>query len=538
MIYGEKEVKCPNCNAIVPGSWKTCRCGYNLMSSQPVATPLYKKNVESAKLTEKRRKFIEKTSRPAPADSAATKRVSEDATQILDTSDLMAKQQAEMQKAKQSIDTRADSDATQIIDSESLVAKQKAEMLKASEAIRKRYKGGDSTQILDVTETPIQMTNPNLQTPAAQVRSSINTEGIAPGDAGSTGNVSSGVGSYRRINFFGNGTTLLGIYIVNILLMIPTLLIYFFWGKIRAARYLYSQADLDGDRFEFHGTGLELFLGFIKAILAIGVVIGSAFAIMYLVPGVIAKILGGIFIYIVIVLLIPLAILFTVKYRYSRTSWRGVRFSFRGNTKEFLKLYVKGFFLTSLTAGFYYYSFHYRTREYLINNIYFGDTKFEFDGNINDFYSRYTKLWLVAILISGAHQLLTVFMPTIGTDILDIGYFVLFIIWGIFFLKFLAQRHNHYWNHTKFVSARFNLNIEEKDYVKLQIVNYILLIFTLGIAYPYVQIRNIKFLLDRLSLQGDLDLIAIQQDARTPTALGEEVASFLDIDLVGMDLGI
>ncbi|HSG30836.1 MAG TPA: hypothetical protein VLB82_04745, partial [Thermodesulfobacteriota bacterium] len=148
-------MKCPNCNAIVPGSWKTCRCGYNLMSSQPVATPLYKKNVESAKLTEKRRKFIEKTSRPAPADSAATKRVSEDATQILDTSDLMAKQQAEMQKAKQSIDTRADSDATQIIDSESLVAKQKAEMLKASEAIRKRYKGGDSTQILDVTETPI-----------------------------------------------------------------------------------------------------------------------------------------------------------------------------------------------------------------------------------------------------------------------------------------------------------------------------------------------------------------------------------------------
>ncbi len=121
---------------------------------------------------------------------------------------------------------------------------------------------------------------------------------------------------------------------------------------------------------------------------------------------------------------------------------------------------------------------------------------------------------------------------------LDIGYFVLFIIWGVFFLRFLAARHNHYWNHTKFVTARFNLNIDERDFVKLHIVNYILLIFSLGIAYPYVQIRNIKFLLDRLSLQGDLDLVAIQQDARTPTALGEEVASFLDIDLVGMNLGI
>jgi len=507
-------MKCPNCNSSVPNSWNICRCGYNLKAGESVTKPIYKRNAEVVKSKEEKKQEIRN-----------------DIREINNT--IKNKPKPRIKKPI--------SEITEVIDTDSLVATQKAEMLKASEAIRRRNIDGDATQILNVSETPIEMTNPNLEKEVHQ--NSQVSEDIIDGSISSRDNISGGDGSTKRINFFGKGTTLLGIFIVNILLSIITLGVYIFWGKIRTLRYLYSQSELEGDRFEFHGTGLELLFGFLIAILALLLLVGgSGFLIAYTLPKIIALIIGSIGLYIVIILLFPLAILLTIKYRFSRTSWRGVRFSFRGNTKEFFKIYIVGFFLTSITLGFYYYMFHYRTREYLINNIYFGDTRFEFDGNSNDLYSGYVKLWLITILISGTSQAFIEFLPAIklfgGVEVGYLVYIVLLIIIGIYWLKFFAKRHNHYWNHTKFVNARFNLNIDEREFIKLQIVNYILIIFTLGIAYPYVQIRNIKFLLDRLSLQGDLDLIAIQQDARTPSALGEEVATFLDIDLVGMNLGI
>ena len=47
------------------------------------------------------------------------------------------------------------------------------------------------------------------------------------------------------------------IFIKNILLMIPTLTIWRFWGKTRMRRYLWSHTSLAGDRFEYTGTGGE-----------------------------------------------------------------------------------------------------------------------------------------------------------------------------------------------------------------------------------------------------------------------------------------
>lgn len=56
------------------------------------------------------------------------------------------------------------------------------------------------------------------------------------------------------------------IWLVNILLSILTLGIYRFWGKTRLRRYLTSGFILDGDRFDYTGTGGELFWGFMKAL--------------------------------------------------------------------------------------------------------------------------------------------------------------------------------------------------------------------------------------------------------------------------------
>ena len=50
-------------------------------------------------------------------------------------------------------------------------------------------------------------------------------------------------------------------------------------------------------------------------------------------------------------ILVPLALVGARRYRLSRMSWRGIRFSFRGPASDFVKLFVLGTFLTSLTFG-------------------------------------------------------------------------------------------------------------------------------------------------------------------------------------------
>jgi hypothetical protein len=89
-------------------------------------------------------------------------------------------------------------------------------------------------------------------------------------------------GMGREINkpsFHGTGGTLFGIYIVNLILSILTLGIYHFWGKTRILNYIYNQCELMAERFSYHGTGWELFMGWLKAM---GIILIGFFLIGFL----------------------------------------------------------------------------------------------------------------------------------------------------------------------------------------------------------------------------------------------------------------
>jgi uncharacterized membrane protein YjgN (DUF898 family) len=55
---------------------------------------------------------------------------------------------------------------------------------------------------------------------------------------------------------------LYGIFLSNLLWTLLTLTVFRFWAKTRMRRYLWSRTSLNGDRFEYTGTGGELFVGF------------------------------------------------------------------------------------------------------------------------------------------------------------------------------------------------------------------------------------------------------------------------------------
>ena len=310
----------------------------------------------------------------------------------------------------------------------------------------------------------------------------------------------------RRPSFHGSGGSLLGIHIVNVLLTLITLGVYYCWAKTRVRRYLFSETRFEGDRFAYHGTGKELLLGFLRAF------------VVFLLPMIVLSIVrdqldvdpaiktGAWFLGSVLFLIfIPVAMVGSRRYRLTRTSWRGIRFSFRGRARDFIVIFIKGYFLTGLTFGLYYPFYLTRRQAFMVSKSYFGNERFDFDGNGWDLFRGF----VLSILLT---------LPTLG------------ICW----IWYLARKRRFFWDHTGFGEARFRSSVSGGALLALYLVNALLLVFTLGLAWPWVRVRNIRFAFRYLSLEGPLDLERIQQQAQFASAMGEGLAGFLD---TGFDLG-
>jgi uncharacterized membrane protein YjgN (DUF898 family) len=305
----------------------------------------------------------------------------------------------------------------------------------------------------------------------------------------------------RRLIFAGSAGTLFGIHIVNVLLTVLTLGIYYCWAKVRVRSYLLSQTVFEGDRFAYHGTGRELLNGTFKAGLVFGAV-SVLFNAGPMLPGGTPVRIGAILVgYIGLLLLIPVATVGARRYRLSRTSWRNIRFSFQGPVTAFIKLFVGGMLLTGLTLGLYYPFFATARHGFLVAHSQFGDRSFAFDGRGRDLFGPF----LLTLLLT---------VPTLG------------LAW----FWFWARRTRYYWEHTSFDAARFVSTVTGLRLFGLHLVNLVSLILTFGLAWPWVTVRTLRFEFANLSLLGALELESVQQDVQTATATGDSLGQFLEVD--------
>ncbi len=312
----------------------------------------------------------------------------------------------------------------------------------------------------------------------------------------------------RRLFLHGTGGALFGIFIINVFLTLVTLGIYSFWGRVRIRKYLWSQTEFAGDRFAYHGNGRELLNGSVKA----GIIIGVPLIILGVVRDLLdvdvsVKVIAGVLSYLFILGAVPFAMVGARRYRLSRTSWRGIRFSFRGSAKQFLQIFILGSLLSLLTFSLYYPVFLDKRSAFMVHHSYLGNRKFEFDGRVAELFWPFVAALLLTI-------------PTLGLN----------------WFWFQARKRCYVWNHTSLGSARFRCTIRGGHLLVLNLVNFVLLIVTLGLAWSWVKTRNIKFAYANLALEGDLDFDAIQQEALSAPVTGEGIASFFDLD-AGFDIG-
>ena len=118
------------------------------------------------------------------------------------------------------------------------------------------------------------------------------------------------------------------IAVPNLLLTVVTLGFYRFWATTRERQYFWAQTEFIDERLEWTGTGMELFIGFIMAFFLVGI----PFALLQLVlQGLIFQgetILAAVTIIVLTTLLLYLigvAYFRALRYRLSRTYWRGIR---------------------------------------------------------------------------------------------------------------------------------------------------------------------------------------------------------------------
>ena len=309
-------------------------------------------------------------------------------------------------------------------------------------------------------------------------------------------------GGMRRLRFRGSAMGLFGIQAVNALLTLLTLGVYYFWAKTRVRGYVLGETEFEEDRFAYHGSGRELLIGFAKGVAVFFIPIAALTILpeVYRAPAEVRSSLRSL-LWLVGLLLVPVAMVGARRYRLSRMSWRGIRFSFRGSVRKFVGIFVVGTVLTSLTAGLYYPIFGTQRQAFMVSNAYFGSRKFDFDGRGRDLM----KPFIVMLLL---------FIPTLGLS----------------WFWFTARRQRYFTEHTRFGAVRFRCTVKGGPLAWLTISNVVAIVGSLGLLWPWTVVRTLQFNLRNTSLHGPLGLEDIHQDARSASAMGEGLAGLLDAD--------
>ncbi len=351
---------------------------------------------------------------------------------------------------------------------------------------------------------------------------------------------------YRQLSFHGDGSTLFGITLVNLFFTVVTLGIYLFWGKVRARKYIFGQLEFEGDRFGYHATGKELLIGWLKVAVFLGILTGAQMGSRFL-DGPLAFVLGIVGT-VGFAVLLPIATVASRRFRLSRTSWRGIRFSFRGRARDFLKLYLRGAFLSGLTLGLYYPFLMNDAQKFLMSRTYFGNTRFEYNGEGKGLFkiylvTRFIPSWAIGLVVLAA---VGYFWSTArGLEILrdPRPLFLVFAVALIGMLVFIATlpyftaaRDRYVWSHTSFATARFRSTVTAGRLYGLYLGDIVRLVPTLGLALPWVVVRHLRFRCANLVVEGPLDLAAIQQEAQAASPVGEGLGDFFGV--LEFDLGL
>ena len=380
----------------------------------------------------------------------------------------------------------------------------------------------------------------------------------------------------QPFQFTGTGGEYFRIWIVNLILSILTLGIYSAWAKVRTHRYFYGNTQVDNTGFEYHAKPLAILKGRLIAV---------ALLLVYVLADRMFPTFSAILL-LSLLLATPWVVWKSMRFNARMTSFRNVRFGFYGSVRDayryllFMPLipllsvllvgvmmwFVKGWSdsgtyialaVVAIIAIWLMVPFLQKAvTSYVIGNHRYGQGVLRAELSTRQYYLIYLYLigWSIlvfvgvglvaggAIFFSGlgiaamvpaaeGSQLPSAALAPIISVVVVI--YVAMLIAGTWLKAYVkAHIHNYVFNNIHLDNImQLSSSITTGRLFHFYLVNMLLMICTLGLAWPWVKVRSARLMAatTQAHVAGSLDAYVNQQQVRQ-SAIGDEIGEVFDVD--------
>jgi uncharacterized membrane protein YjgN (DUF898 family) len=226
----------------------------------------------------------------------------------------------------------------------------------------------------------------------------------------------------------------------------------------------------------------------------------------------------------------------SLRFRAANTSYRGLRFHHAGTYPKAL-LAMVGHGLPVLIGGFWFPMWQRALVRFQMEHLSYGGVRWSCRPSGGRFY--------LVFVVAGVLSLLPMFfmgvvlgtaargnVPKSELGLMVLGALALVVPYFKLIVRpYLVTRlANLTWNATSIDGRAFTSTQTYGSYFRLNLVNFMLIVLTLGLYWPWAKVREVKYRLDHLALcVGDLDAFEAQMELTT-SAVGEEIADAFDLD--------
>ncbi|SDP82431.1 Uncharacterized membrane protein YjgN, DUF898 family [Rhodoferax sp. OV413] len=370
-----------------------------------------------------------------------------------------------------------------------------------------------------------------------------------------------------HIAFTGSGSEYFRIWIVNLLLTLVTIGLYYPWAKVRRLRYFYGNTLVEGAALDFHGNPKKMLRGTLLVALLFG---------MYSVAGYFSN-TTSLAALVLLVAVMPALLRASLQFRLAHTSWRGLRFHFNGNVVDayqaMLPMYLPSVLIVglitvtpgleegkepswfwwaflsiaALTALISPWSFA-KFKQYQHNHYRFAHLQTRLTTTPGSFYKLSLKIiGMVFLVLIFALVLILVgafivsFKPKVDLRAvtrawLDFLPIVAALSAMVFVQPYaIARTQNLVWNHTGNQDLQFQSDLRFKPMFWLTLKNWLLVLLTLGFYWPFAAVAIARIRLEAASIVThiDPDTLLGQPAGSGSAAVGDAAG-----DILGIDFGL
>lgn len=353
----------------------------------------------------------------------------------------------------------------------------------------------------------------------------------------------------HQVEFTGNAWEYFRIWIVNLFLSVITLGIYSPWAKVRKKRYLCGNTWVAGANFDYHGNPVAILKGRVVAVLAL---------IAYNTSGHYLPKLGTA-VLLALMMAAPWLIVRSLQFNAENTSYRNLRFHFRGRYREGLRA-IGPLLLSPLIAlllptfqpgkapsaldlaillapsipflVFYPYVVA-AVRRFQVGNSTYGTAPFAFSAPTEDFYIAYfigSLIFLFGSFVAGISAVSVLVAPVAGWIAIPVAYL---LVGSIFFGYTRSRIGNITFNATRLAGdVRFVSSLSAWRLGWIYFANLLAMTVSCGLLVPWAVMRTAKYRASRLHLEcaGDVEGF-LAGVSRPVAATGEQLGEFFDVDL-------